>query len=85
MIEVIATVLGIVATPIGAGIRGFIKLQNRINNLENQQGSKHEIVLVKLDSIAEKIDLRCDALENRVERIERKVLNGDYHKYQDHR
>ena len=80
MIDTILTALGIVSVPTGAGIKGFLTLRDRVAKLETLQPSNHEIVLVKLDAISDKIDLRCDALEQRVERIERKVLNGDYHK-----
>lgn len=85
MITEILTALGIVSVPTGAGVSGWLALRDRITKLESQQpstamesGLNHEIVLVKLDAISEKIDLRCDALEKRVDRIERKVLNGEY-------
>lgn len=76
MIDQILTALGITMIPTGAGVKGFLSLRDRVQKVESQ----HEIVLVKLDAIAEKIDLRCDALEQRIDRIERKVLNGEYHK-----
>lgn len=77
-IENILAALGIVSVPTGAGIKGYLSLRDRVGKIESRQESSHEVVLVKLDSIAEKIDLKCDAIEERVERIERKVLNGEY-------
>lgn len=76
----VLTALGIVSVPTGAGIKGFLSLRDRVQKLESKQSSDEAIVLVKLDAIANKIDLRCDSLDQRLERVERKVLNGDYHK-----
>lgn len=79
-LDAIWTALGIVLPVSGAGIKGFLSLRDRVQTAESKIESHNEVVLVKLDAIAEKIDLRCDALEQRVARIERKVLNGDYNK-----
>lgn len=76
----VLTALGIASVPTGAGIKGFLSLRDRIAKVESKQSSDEAIVLVKLDAIANKIDLRCDSLDQRLERVERKVLNGDYHK-----
>lgn len=80
MLDQILTALGIALVPTGAGIKGFLNLRDRVRNVESDQETNHEVLIVKLDAISDKIDLRCNALEDRVERIERKVLNGEYGK-----
>ena len=86
MIENILTALG-VATPTLAGVKAFFSLSERIRVVEaHLEGDekiddvKDNVLLVKLDAISDKIDLRCDSLDKRLERVERKVLNGEYHK-----
>lgn len=80
MIDEILTALGVVSVPTGAGFKAFLNLRDRVQKTESKQESNHDIVLVKLDAISQKIDLRCDALDERLERVERKVLNGEYGK-----
>ena len=77
-LDTILTALGIVSVPSGAGVKAFLSLRDRVSKVENRQESNHDIIAVKLDAISDKIDLRCDALEDRVARIERRVLNGEY-------
>ena len=79
MTEQILTALGAVAGPTAAGIKAFFSLRDRMTKTEAKQSSNHEIILVKLDSIALLIEQRCDFLEQRINRIEKKVLNGEYH------
>lgn len=68
-----------IGTPIVVG--GLYKISGiatKVAVLELADADAKELVLSKLDAIAEKIDLRCDSLDHRVQRIERKVLNGEY-------
>ena len=81
-LDTILTALGIVSVPSGAGVKAFLSLRDRVAKVESAQTAdsdkqdiKHEVLLVKLDAISDKIDLRCDALEGRVGRIERS-MNG---------
>lgn len=78
MITEILTAVGVLVTPVGFTIKQFITHNQRITTVETKQDDVKELILSKLDGIAEKIDLRCDSLDKRVERIERKVLNGEY-------
>lgn len=75
MIEDILAMVGVTSAPTIAGIKAFLNLRDRIASTESKQTSNHEIITVKLDAIAEKIDLRCDALEQRINRVERS-MNG---------
>lgn len=76
MIEQILIALSPLAlTATGGAFVKLVGLDKRLALLESRAVDKDELLLVKLDSISEKIDLRCDALEGRVARIERS-MNG---------
>jgi hypothetical protein len=82
MISDIVTMLGVVIGPTAAGVKGYFNLRERLLKLETRDTAsdklsdvEKQLVLSKLDAISEKIDLRCDSLEQRVGRIERS-LNG---------
>lgn len=81
MLESFIAIIGVVVPTIAGGLYKLAGMNTRLSVLETQQTADEKAVLNKLDSIGEKIDLRCDSLDQRIDRIERKVLNGEYEHY----
>ena len=77
MVEVILGVVGTaLTTATGWAIRNLHNISTRVAVLEKGQTDMLPLIDAKLDGIA----VFCQQMEKRFERVERKVLNGEYHK-----
>ena len=88
--EQIIAVLGIVL-PISGGVVGWsLKRHQEITKelgghdkrlalVEHSFGDLKELLNTRFDATIQRLDARFDASDYRLERVEKKVLNGDYH------
>ena len=75
MLEIILGVVGTALTgTTGWAIKAAYTLSTRVAILEKGQADALPLIDAKLDTIT----TFCEQIEKRLERVERKVLNGEY-------